>query len=468
VIWNGKLNASSTSSQSGLGPVFSEIGRTSQQTIAAFEGAIRELKHLLLHGRRADLAAHALLAVDIMDRNLYERANDCRWWALSEEFASLLLALETGTSDAAVLRATEILAHLNSLYTVYRRVALFDRHGRILAVSKELASEADDCVIPAELLQKTLSLKGTQAYAVSAMVPHALADGEATYLYCAPIRQTGLERPVGAIALAFNCRDELQNMLQDSLPAGASALGLFVDHTGLVLASTHADIAVGSSPDFIHGLPTDAAGADRAHVCQWQGRSFLFGSAKSKGYREFKTSDGYREEVRSVLLTAVDADPRGVINIALPQSITGANSTQYGVVQCGAQLFALASTQVIEAVSAANLAAPPVNASDVAGMLKISLGGEFVVLPAYDCCKLTGQAPIADPTIAVAIVVQGAQRKLVLLVDRLVDVVVCDRLAPPPGGINPDAPWITGYLHDNQSNSIPVFALDPANLRLDA
>jgi hypothetical protein len=57
---------------------------------------------------------------------------------------------------------------------------------------------------------------------------------------------------------------------------------------------------------------------------------------------------------------------------------------------------------------------------------------------------------------------------LVLLVDRLVDVVVCDRLAPPPGGINPNAPWIIGYLHDNQSNTKPVFALDPANLRLDS
>jgi chemotaxis signal transduction protein len=402
-----------------------------------------------------------------MDRNLYERANDCRWWALSEEFASLLLTLETGTSDAAVLRAAEILAHLNSLYTVYRRVALFDCHGRILAVSKDSQSLANDCLIPADLLQKTLNLKGTQAYAVSAMVPHALADGEATYLYCAPIRQTGLERPVGGIALAFNCRDELQNMLQDSLHAGAGALGLFVDHTGRVLASTHADIAVGSSPDFMHGLPTDPAGADLAYVCQWQGRSFLFGSAHSKGYREFKTSDGYREEVRSVLLTAVDAAPQGVINIALPQSTASANSTQFGVVQCGAQLFALASTQVIEAVSAANLAAP-VSASDTAGMLKISLGGELVVLPAYDCCKLTGQAPIADPSSAVAIVVQGAQRKLVLLVDRLVDVVVCDRLAPPPGGINPNAPWIIGYLHDNQSNTKPVFALDPANLRLDS
>jgi len=463
VIWNGKLHASNTNSHSALGPVFAEIGRTSQQTIAAFDGAISELKHLHFQGRRAELAAHAALAVDIMDRNLYERANDCRWWALSEEFAELLLTLEAGPSAVAVSRASEILAQLNSLYTVYRRVALFDRQGRILAVSRDPQSLAGDTTIPAELLQKTLNLKGTQAYAVSSMRPHALADGEATYLYCAPIRQAGTQRPVGGIALAFNCRDELQTMLQDSLPVGAVAMGFFVDPAGRVLASTQAAIAVGDVADFARGLQGGVA--DDGQVCQWQGRSFLLGVARSEGYREFKTSDGYREDVWSVLLTAIDSAPPVPAHFSLPQARTEHGSTQFGVVQCGAMLFALASTQVIEAVSTANLSAP-VAGSDTVGLLKVTLGGAPVVLPVYDCCRLTGQAPLLDLASAVAIVVQGAQRALVLLVDRLVDVIVCDGLEPPPGGINPDVPWISGYLHDGQAHTPPVFALDPAMLRL--
>jgi chemotaxis signal transduction protein len=467
VIWNGKLQASSTSSNAALGPVFAEIGRTSQQTIAAFEDAIRELKLLLLQGRRAELATQAALAVDIMDRNLYERANDCRWWALSEEFASLLQTLEAGVSDAAVQRAAEMLAHLNSLYTVYRRVALFDRQGRIIAVSRDPQSLAADCAIPAGLLQKTLALKGTQAYAVSAMSPHALADGEATYLYCAPIRLAGSERSLGGMALAFNCREELQTMLQDSLPAGASALGIYVDPAGRVLASTDASMVVGDAPDFVRGLQLGAAdaGAGQARVCQWQGRSYLVGLACSQGYREFKTSDGYREEVQSVLLSAVDSAAQGPSSFTLPQASPGAGSAQFGVVQCGSMLFALSGTQVVEAVSATGLDAP-VAASTMSGVLKLMLNGELVLLPAYDCCKLTGQTPMADPTAAVAIVVHGAQRPLALLVDRLVDVIVCDTLAAPPGGVNPDTPWIIGYLHDQLAHTQPVFVLDPASFDL--
>ena len=461
VIWNGKLNESSNTASAALGPVFAEIGRTSQQTIAAFDGAILELKHLLLQGRRAELAAHAALAVDIMDRNLYERANDCRWWALSEEFASLLQTLEAGSSEPSVQRASEILAQLNSLYTVYRRVALFDRQGRILAVSRDPQSLAANSAIPAELLQNTLALKGTQAYAVSAMQPHALADGEATYLYCAPIRQPVTERPLGGIALAFNCRDELRAMLQDSLPLGAAAWGFFVDREGRVLASTHADVSVGELPDFASALQTGVADA----ACQWQGRSYLLGLAQSQGYREFKTSDGYRDEVRSVLLAAVDPAPQRHTSPILPQASPGAGSAHFGVVQCGAMLFALASKHVIEAVSAATLGAP-VAASDTVGLLKVMLDGELVVLPVYDGCRLSGQAPMSDPAAAVAIVVHGADRKLVLLVDRLVDVIVCDSLAPPPGGMNPDVPWISGYLHDGLAHTQPVFAWDPGSLRL--
>ena len=458
VIWNGKLQDAGLGSGSALGPVFAEIGRTSAQTISAFDGAIKELKHLLLDGRRSELASHAALAVDIMDRNLYERANDCRWWALSEEFAQILQTLEAGPSEAATQRASEILAHLNSLYTVYRRVALFDRQGRIVAVSRDAQTLAPHAHIATSLLQSTMGLKGTQAYAVSDMAPHALADGDATYLYCAPIRAAGQERPLGGIALAFNCATELHAMLHDSLPAGAAALGLFVDSAGKVLASTDTRIAIGERPALINGQP----------LCQWEGRTYLAGQAPSKGYREFKISDGYRDDVRSILLTPVDAGVQAQQGVELPQAMVaqGASRLQFGVVQCGRMLFALSSEHVVEAVATTHLGAPAAD-SDCAGLLRYAQGGQVAVLPVYDGCKLTGQAPIADTANAVAIVLRGTQHTMALLVDRLIDVIECSALEEPPGGVNPESPWISGFIHDNRANSEPVFALDPRGIALN-
>jgi hypothetical protein len=272
-------------------------------------------------------------------------------------------------------------------------------------------------------------------------------------------------QPLGGIALAFNCRDELRAMLQDSLPVDSEAIGIFMDSTGRVLASTHAGFSVGDTPDMLSSL--QAGGRETGHnsVRQWQGRSYLIGQAQSQGYREFKTSDGYREDVQSVLLTAVDSANRDTASLDLPQAQPSMGTAQFGVVQCGRMLFALASIHVIEAVSAATLAAPAIG-TDSAGLLKVSLNGEWTVLPAYDGRKLTGQEPMSKPASAVAIVVHGADGALVLLVDRLVDVIVCDRLTPPPGGLDQDMPWISGYLHDGQAQTQAVFVLDPGSLRL--
>jgi hypothetical protein len=149
------------------------------------------------------------------------------------------------------------------------------------------------------------------------------------------------------------------------------------------------------------------------------------------------------------------------------QSGSAASSVQYGVVQCGRLLFALASGDVVEAVAATHMATPTV-ASDAAGLLKYPWGGELAVLPVYDACTLTGQTPIAHPEQAVAIVLRGQGQLLALLVDRLVDVIVCDRLEPPPGGIDPKTPWINGYIHDSQVHTEPVFTIDPKRLPLTA
>jgi len=468
VIWNGKLTETATGNGSALGPLFAEIGRTSKQTIAVFDDAIAELKALLLAGRRAELAAHASLAADIMDRNLYERANDCRWWALSLELCERMQTLQdadasSAAASEAATRAAEILAHLNSLYTVYRRVALFDRHGRILAVSRDAASLPEDARIPAELVQRTLALRGDQAYAVSSMQPHALADGAPTYLFCAPLRKPGGQDSLGGIALAFNCADELATMLKDSLPPASQALGVYLDSQGQVLASTDPGLAVGESPAFLAGL---LAAQQPAARCDWQGQSYLVGRARSQGYREFKVSDGYREDVHTLLLSPVQRSEPVQAALQLPQPAGDgvAGTGHFGVVQCGRLRFGLAGAHVVEAVEP-RLAAAPV-ASEAVGLMQYGLDGENLVLPVYDACRLTGQYAMVRPQDGVAIVLRRRGEFMVLLVDRLIDVIACDPVAEPPGGLNPDAPWINGYIHDGLASTEPIFTIDPNGLHL--
>ena len=75
----------------------------------------------------------ASLCVDIMDRNLYERANDCRWWALDPSFRQILA--KDSPDEIDVRELTRILTYINSLYTVYSNLFIFDKTGKIIAVS---------------------------------------------------------------------------------------------------------------------------------------------------------------------------------------------------------------------------------------------------------------------------------------------------------------------------------------------
>ncbi|HEY6898411.1 MAG TPA: hypothetical protein VI279_14215, partial [Rhodocyclaceae bacterium] len=140
-VWNGNVRQSSA--KRALNPSFSktllwEISNTGNKTKDVFERSIANLHETVVSAILQESRFLSSLAIDIMDRNLYERANDCRWWALTSAFRELLAAGEV--SDAARSRIGGILQYINSLYTVYTSLIVFDRNGRGVATS--LAADA--------------------------------------------------------------------------------------------------------------------------------------------------------------------------------------------------------------------------------------------------------------------------------------------------------------------------------------
>ena len=77
--------------------------------------------------RFADLARYA---VELMDRNLYERSCDVRWWATD---AAVVDVCEHAHDDAIAARASERLGVILDSYTVYLDLWVADRDGNIIA-----------------------------------------------------------------------------------------------------------------------------------------------------------------------------------------------------------------------------------------------------------------------------------------------------------------------------------------------
>lgn len=154
-----------------LQAVLEQMSETGDLTHAVFTRAIHGLHETALSTRLQEHTTLNRLLMDLLERNLYERANDCRWWALTPGLQKVLqdnsgcLALSVQAHDAA----QRLLEQLNTLYTVYARIALYDAQGLVLACSHE-----DEPGLPlspgvrvqASALQATMALRDAQAYHV--------------------------------------------------------------------------------------------------------------------------------------------------------------------------------------------------------------------------------------------------------------------------------------------------------------
>jgi len=258
-----------------------EVGEQIRNAVHGVIGALYDRTHSSLRREAEQMAA---LGVDIMDRNLYERANDNRWWALTPYFRK---ALATGTpGSAGAAEIGRILAYINGLYTVYSTLFVFDATGRVVADSRNGASGMVGEKLTGRHIEAALTGHNTQAYSVSAFEATPLYDGRPTYIYCGSILAPDLAHTVGGVAIVFDGEPQFRQMLLDVLPVNDAgqqypgSFAAFVNAAGTVIASSNPAHPAGSHFD-----------EDRLAAFRIVARS------RSPGYREFKTSDGYSDPI---------------------------------------------------------------------------------------------------------------------------------------------------------------------------
>ncbi|MFO1338709.1 MAG: chemotaxis protein CheW, partial [Burkholderiaceae bacterium] len=241
VVWNGRLMArAQTGDRLRLTAVLRQVSAAGVRTQTRVNQAIGEIGATALARGRQRARDMARLAIDILDRNLYERANDCRWWALSPMLRETLAGAEPRARSAAL---GALLNHINGLYTVYSRLVVFDAEGCICGASAGPAGDdpADALTgqaVPAEMLAAVRALPDAQRYAATAFDDSAWHTQGATYTYLAAVRDPANDsRIVGGVAIVFNAARELRAILDDIL-GGREGLAAFVDAEGRVLCAT--------------------------------------------------------------------------------------------------------------------------------------------------------------------------------------------------------------------------------------
>jgi hypothetical protein len=206
--------------------------------IASLQIRVRRFAEGSQNDRLIDLA---LNAVELIDRNLYERTCDVRWWATD---AALVACAATPTPEA-MAHATRRLGIILDAYTVYLDLWLCDLQGNVLAHGRpdRYPGLVGRNVADQDWFRRAAALPDGDAYVAADVTDQPGLSGAQVATYCASVRADGdtLARPIGVLAIHFDWQAQARAIVEGVRVSGedkARTRVLLVDARHRVIAAS--------------------------------------------------------------------------------------------------------------------------------------------------------------------------------------------------------------------------------------
>jgi hypothetical protein len=269
-----------------------ETGGRMRQAVEGYVSQVRD----------ARLCELALTNIDLIDRNLYERSCDVRWWATDAAAVDCV----RDPSEARRQHAGRRLGQILDSYTVYSDLVLVDVHGQVLANGRpgQFASVGMD-VSDADWFHQAMASRDGTAFGVSTVHASTLVNGKRVLVYSCAVREGGDVRGqvLGVLGILFDW-DALAVTIARRTPLTADEWTrtrvCIIDGTGRVLADSAQDGTPQLDISAWKGLlkqPRSSA------VLRIEGRETCVAHAASPGY------ETYRSGWHSLILQQVGANP---------------------------------------------------------------------------------------------------------------------------------------------------------------
>ena len=270
-----------------------KTGDSAKELARGSRGLIREMQQVTdvlqtkMRGER--LSDLALTNIDLVDRNLYERSCDVRWWATD---GSVVAALASPTEENRRFASQRLGVILNA-YTVYFDLVLCDLTGKVVANGRPAQHAVTGMMQDqAPWFQAAMKTRSGDEFGFQAVHRSPLVNHQRSLVYSCGVRAGGESQGalLGVLGIVFNW-DALGQAILDRMPLSAHekqrAIACFVDAEGNVLA----DFPAGSLRDtfdnaLFHGLRQGQKGYGVHH---FGGREYCAGFAMSPGFETYAT-----------------------------------------------------------------------------------------------------------------------------------------------------------------------------------
>jgi hypothetical protein len=279
------------------------IAEVSRDLNSELAGAIAEMSSLgevivrEMRGERlADLAA---TMIDLIDRNLYERSCDVRWWATD---AAVVDALAT-PSPASAQHAAQRLGVILASYTVYLDLWIADAQGRVVANGRpdRYPSVRGADVSRERWFTEAMATADGTAFVAHDVAPKAQLGNAQVATYATAVRSDGTTRgaPIGALGIFFDWQPQ----------AAAIVGGVRFEESDrrrsrcLLIDASHRVIAASDGVGLLsEKLPLETGSEERGYYTTSGGEQVGF--ARTQGYETYRGLGWYGVVVQRALGTA--------------------------------------------------------------------------------------------------------------------------------------------------------------------
>ena len=161
----------------------------------------------------------SLNAIELIDRNLYERTCDVRWWATD----SAVVDCAASPAPAAVSHASQRLGVILGAYTVYLDLWLCALDGTVLANGRPDRYPVRGRSVASEpWFRQACGLASGDDYVAADVTQQPLLGGAQVATYCASVRQDGRARgrPIGIMAIHFDWEPQARAITEGVRVAG--------------------------------------------------------------------------------------------------------------------------------------------------------------------------------------------------------------------------------------------------------
>ncbi|MGP9821999.1 methyl-accepting chemotaxis protein [Salinarimonas sp. NSM] len=180
------------------------------QRIQDLQSEVEALAEKAQGQRYVDLA---LNAIELIDRNLYERTCDVRWWATD----SAVVDAAADPSEEACRHASKRLGVILDAYTVYLDLWLCDAEGTVIANGRPDRYRVRGSSVAHEpWFRRAASLTSGDDYVAADVArQHRLGDAQVA-TYCASVREAGEAhgRPLGVLAIHFDWESQARAIVE--------------------------------------------------------------------------------------------------------------------------------------------------------------------------------------------------------------------------------------------------------------